>query len=618
MAALGALLLLTGGCGPDVEHAVLIRVTSQIDVETLTVERIPMDGSAPERVTQPVGRDRASITVADPIRVGILDRQRDIMVRLVAEDGAGGRAVAIRCYSVSGILEDAVLLAGPLDEMVDADADGFPADAAFSCLAPDGSPCTEHACGARAADCDDRNGLAYPGATEGCGEDRDCDGMLGPCADGDGDGVLECAPGDAPESCDCDDEDPLVSPRAEEICGDGLDQTCDGRDTLCDRDGDGSPADREMGGTPDCDDTDPSVGPEAVERCTAMGSEPVDDNCDGRIDELPECAGDDLDNDGAPACEIDPSPGCDCDDCNAAVRPGAPEVCGNAVAEDCEEPPDACLPGDGDGDGYGSAAMGGTDCDDGNPEIHPGAMERCGNGVAEGCVADAPCTEDTDGDGWIEPPECEAAGAGVHPGVPEICDGVDQDCDSVVDETGSCISEAAGPRVVDFATDLDHCGGCRIACDRRRADLCMGGSCMCSASGSGGRVGDQCDPGEVCCTAPPSIRGCHDLTTDFDNCGDCGRACDPATANGCAGSACVCGSGPACAGGRPCCGSACVDTSADFDNCGACGVSCGTGETCVGGRCTCGPDRGAPGDGPACPSSQECCREPKCRSPSSC
>ncbi len=107
---------------------------------------------------------------------------------------------------------------------------------------------------------------------------------------------------------------------------------------------------------------------------------------------------------------------------------------------------------DRDGDGF----VGRDDCDDHDPSVFPGADERC-NGADDDCdgqvdeVADlAPRFVDQDGDGFGSGPElrecpdpegtvavggdCDDRDADVHPGAPEACDGVDQDCDGRVDE----------------------------------------------------------------------------------------------------------------------------------------------------------------------------------------
>ena len=69
----------------------------------------------------------------------------------------------------------------------------------------------------------------------------------------------------------------------------------------------------------------------------------------------------------------------DCDDHNAAIRPGVVDVPENGVDEDCTGGDFVIL--DRDGDGVTRPA----DCDDGNPLVRPGLAEIPGNTVDEDC-----------------------------------------------------------------------------------------------------------------------------------------------------------------------------------------------------------------------------------------
>jgi len=135
----------------------------------------------------------------------------------------------------------------------------------------------------------------------------------------------------------------------------------------------------------DCNDNNPSIHPGAQEIC----GDGIDQNCSGSDLACP----DDIDNDGDGYTENDG----DCNDSDPAIYPGAPEVCGDGIDQDCNGN-DAICPGDIDNDGDGYSENQG-DCNDNNPSIHPGAEEICGDGIDQNCSgSDLACPDDDDED----------------------------------------------------------------------------------------------------------------------------------------------------------------------------------------------------------------------------
>ena len=185
----------------------------------------------------------------------------------------------------------------------------------------------------------------------------------------------------------------------------------------------------EIGG--DCDDDDARVHPVADELCDAR-----DNDCDDEVDEEVVTGTYYRDSDGEghgqPGASMETcappadyvGDGDDCDDGDATVHPGADEVC-NGTDDDCDasvdEDVESTFHRDADGDGYGDSASttracsaptgyvtDATDCDDGRGTTHPGAAEVC-NGIDDDCDTSvdegvkSTFHRDADGDGYGDP-----------------------------------------------------------------------------------------------------------------------------------------------------------------------------------------------------------------------
>ncbi|MEO0324980.1 MAG: MopE-related protein, partial [Myxococcota bacterium] len=298
------------------------------------------------------------------------------------------------------------------------------------------------------------------------------------CAgDDDGGGTApEPDAGTRPETCD-------FSPMPDAACSDGL--FCNGLE-------------RCAPGSADAD----------ARGCVA-GLAPCDETCleaEARCATCEETG--DADGDGVvgPACG-----GPDCDDTNAAVFPGAREVCdaGN-VDEDCDPSTTGALDRDGDGQtdarccnarSDGVLACG-QDCNDASPRVAFGRSEVCDgidndcNGIIdEGVQVDVFVDADRDGRGDPLSPARACAGAvgfsvfdddcddvrrDRHGGLLEACDGVDNDCDGFVDETMATLTWYRDADGDDFGTPSDTVESCAppagfaltpLDCDDARRDV---------------------------------------------------------------------------------------------------------------------------------------------------
>jgi hypothetical protein len=430
-------------------------------------------------------------------------------------------------------------------------------------------------------DCDDSNPNIFPGAPELCdGLDNDCNGSISDTeTDSDGDGYVGCeveeggwtGPNEPQGGGDCDESNAAINPGADEQC-DGQNNDCDGEtdedDAIGaqrwrpDLDGDGFGSDgardscyrpehhilEEAGTSFDCNDDDATVYPGAPEICDGQANE-----C-GTTD-TPEIEFDRDEDNYVQCAEIassgwvgpgNPGPG-DCDETNAAINPAATEIC-DGVDNNCDGETDedsatdaATWYADTDGDGYGDASdsttscqapsghvADGTDCNDANGDVSPGGVEICDsadadedcNGTADdldsGATGKTLYYADSDADGYgansdpgteyCDPPsgvvlvrdDCNDNAADIHPNANEYCDGVDHDCDGLLNESSSVdaptwYADTDSDGFGDPSTSLDNCGqpngyvSNADDCNDTNANIYLGAVEYCNS------VDDDCD-----------------------------------------------------------------------------------------------------------------------------
>ncbi len=120
---------------------------------------------------------------------------------------------------------------------------------------------------------------------------------------------------------------------------------------------------------------------------------------------------------------------------------------------------DLAITCDADGDGHAAPECGGEDCDDLDPDHSPDTPELC-NGLDDDCDGEADASggeEDADGDGFRACEDCDDGDSAVFPGAVERCNGIDDDCDPDTEpEGGEQDFDSDGFPACAECDDMDH------------------------------------------------------------------------------------------------------------------------------------------------------------------
>ena len=310
------------------------------------------------------------------------------------------------------------------------------------------------------SDCQPLNPAIFPGAVELCdGVDNNCDEQTDEgFADSDGNGIADCV---------SDDDDGDGMPDAIDNCPQVANPAQANSDS--DLQGDACDSDDDNDGVPDvadCKPTNPKVKPGALEVCDG-----IDNNCDEVADEgfpdangdgVADCVSEDDDGDGFPdnldncpkvanptqansdndllgdACDADDdNDGVideeDCQPTNALISPDKPELC-DGTDNNCNGLFDEGFPNtDGDAD---ADCVDADDDDDGVLDVAdncPLVKNTSQDNSDSDLLGDA-CDPDDDNDGSLDPDDCAKANPAIFPGAPELCNGIDDDCNGKLDD----------------------------------------------------------------------------------------------------------------------------------------------------------------------------------------
>ena len=419
-------------------------------------------------------------------------------------------------------------------------------------------------------DCGPLDPEVNPDADEVCnGKDDDCDQLIDEgFPDSDADALANCIDDDDdndtfPDLADCAPEDNLIYPGAEEVC--------DGKDNDCDFDVDEGFSDIDGDGAADCVDSDQDGDdiPDDIDNCPKVENELQEDQ-DG--DGTGDACDPDPDGDGIPE---------GVDNCPGLSNPGQKDLDGDGQGDPCDEDVDGdelideednCPlvsnpeQEDSDEDGVGDACdedqdgdgdPDATDCAPDNPYVSQSADEECDgldnncNGQVDEGFKDSDldglrdCVDpDDDNDGDFDPSDCMPMNAAVYTGAPEICNGIDDDCNELVDDElgklvcgkGQCFHtvDACVDGVVQVCdpqtgATVEVCDGMDNDCDGLQDEdlgvvFCGTGTCYHAEAACEGGKPTQCDPlagaeEEICDAADNDCNGKVDDDLGTTTCG---------------------------------------------------------------------------------------------------
>jgi hypothetical protein len=237
----------------------------------------------------------------------------------------------------------------------------------------------------------------------------------------------------------------------------------------------------------------------------------------------PETAAPTTDPGTTPADDRDGDGWSDADDCgpdDPAVHPTAHEWC-DGVDNDCDGAIDETFDLDQDGyladDEADCRALGGElDCDDLDPDVHPGVDEVC-DGRDTDCNGAVDDAGDQDGDGVQACEDCDDEDPFVYPGAAEAHDALDNDCSGAADEPWDNDGDGWSP-VMGDCDDYDPYNAPDIV------ELCDGGDNDCDGEVDEGFDADE--DGYYTCTGdcddtdalinPSAIEICDGADNDCD------------------------------------------------------------------------------------------------------